>query len=96
MLTTKPMAATPCRRRARKHIDGVHLLAAALRQSNAIEGSKILDALENLNEPIEGVVTTYRQPFSASNHEAYSAETAVMGELRHGHLVLADERAKSK
>jgi branched-chain amino acid transport system substrate-binding protein len=74
--------------------DGVHLLAAALRQSDAIEGSKILDALENLKEPIDGVVTTYRQPFSASNHEAYSAEIAVMGELRNGHLVLANEHAK--
>jgi branched-chain amino acid transport system substrate-binding protein len=76
--------------------DAVQLLAAALRQSDSIEGSKILDALENLKEPVEGVVTTYNQPFSASNHEAYSAEIAVMGEVRNGHLVLSNERAKSQ
>ena len=69
--------------------DSVYLLAAAIRQANSTEGPKILAALENLNTPVEGVVTTYNKPFSKTDHEAINFENTQFGEVRGGRVVLA-------
>ena len=67
--------------------DSIYLLAAAIKQANSTEGPKIKAALENLNEKIDGVVTTYSKPFSKDNHEAITADITVFGEVKDGKVV---------
>jgi branched-chain amino acid transport system substrate-binding protein len=44
--------------------DSIYLLAAAIKQAGTTDGPKVKAALENLNEKIEGVVTTYNKPLA--------------------------------
>ena len=53
--------------------DSVYLVAAAIKQAGSTDGKKIRAALENLNEKVEGVVTTYDHPFTAKDHNAIAA-----------------------
>ena len=69
--------------------DSVYLLAAAIKQAGSTEGPKIKDALENLNEKVEGVVTTYDKPFSKTDHEAITDNIPLMGEVKGGRVVYA-------
>ncbi|MBL8471914.1 MAG: ABC transporter substrate-binding protein [Rhodocyclaceae bacterium] len=70
--------------------DALMMLAAALRQSGTRDGSAIRAALENLQEPIDGVVQRYERPFSHTDHEAIdSAQVPVLGEVRNGKVVSA-------
>ena len=69
--------------------DSIYLLAAAIKQAGGTDGPKVRAALENLNEKVEGVVTTYNKPFSKTNHEAITADLTVFGEVKDGKVVLA-------
>ena len=69
--------------------DSIYLLAAAIKQAGSTEGPKIRVALEGLNEKVEGVVTTYDKPFSATDHEAITDNIPVMGEVKKGRVVYA-------
>jgi branched-chain amino acid transport system substrate-binding protein len=69
--------------------DSIYLLAAAIKQAGSTEGPKIAAALENLNEKIEGVVTTYNKPYSRTDHEAINFENTKFGEVRGGRVILA-------
>ncbi|MDO8651073.1 MAG: ABC transporter substrate-binding protein [Undibacterium sp.] len=69
--------------------DSIYLLAAALKQAGTTDGTKVREALENLNEKVEGVVTTYSKPFTHDDHEAIKAGMPVMGEAKGGHIVQA-------
>ena len=69
--------------------DSVYLLAAAIRQAGTTDGVKVREALENLNEKVEGVVTTYVKPYSHDDHEAIKPGIPVMGEAKDGHIVLS-------
>ncbi len=69
--------------------DSVYLLAAAINQAGSTDGRKIREALENLNAKIDGVVTTYDHPFSATDHEAISGNIPVMGLVKGGRVVPA-------
>ena len=69
--------------------DSVYLLAAAITQAGSTDGEKIREALENLKEKVEGVVTTYDKPFSATDHDAQALGMAVMGEVKGGRVVFA-------
>jgi branched-chain amino acid transport system substrate-binding protein len=50
--------------------DAVIVLASAIKQANSTEGSKIREALENLQTPYDGVMKSYDKPFSKTEHEA--------------------------
>jgi branched-chain amino acid transport system substrate-binding protein len=69
--------------------DSVYLLAAAIKQAGSTEGPKIREALENLNTKVEGVVTIYDKPFSATDHEAISSNIPVMGLVKGGKVIPA-------
>jgi branched-chain amino acid transport system substrate-binding protein len=69
--------------------DSVYLLAAAIKQAGSTEGPKIAAALENLKDPLEGVVTTYNKPYSHDDHEAINFENTQFGEVRGGRVVHA-------
>ena len=76
--------------------DTLLILAAALRQAGTTDGPKLRAALENLEERIPGVVTTYERPFTAQDHEAITDNMVAMGEVRKGAIVFAhkdDEKA---
>jgi branched-chain amino acid transport system substrate-binding protein len=69
--------------------DSVFLLAAAIKQAGSTDGTKIAAALEDLKEPVEGVITTYKKPYSHDDHEAINFENTQFGEVRGGRVVLA-------
>ncbi len=71
--------------------DSVYLLAAAIRQAKSTDGPKIRAALENLQEKVEGVVTIYDHPFTATDHEAISANMPVFGLVKNGRVVPAHD-----
>ena len=66
--------------------DSIYLLAAAMKQAGGTEGRKLKDALENLNEKVEGVVTTYDHPFTKTDHEAITANMPVFGVVTDGRV----------
>ncbi len=66
--------------------DSVYLLAAAVKQANSTEGPKLLEALQSLKAPVDGVVMTYNKPFTATNHEAITAADVVMGVVENGRV----------
>jgi branched-chain amino acid transport system substrate-binding protein len=67
--------------------DSIYLLAAAIKQAGGTDGRKIREALENLNDKVEGVVTTYDHPFNATDHEAISANIPVFGVVKGGKVL---------
>ncbi|HEX9171739.1 MAG TPA: ABC transporter substrate-binding protein [Telluria sp.] len=69
--------------------DSIYLLAAAMKQAGSTEGPKVKAALENLNEKVEGVVTTYVKPYTKDDHEAITTSNTVFGEVKGGRVVLA-------
>ncbi|WP_339935886.1 ABC transporter substrate-binding protein [Undibacterium luofuense] len=69
--------------------DSIYLLAAAIRQAGTTDGIKVREALENLSEKVEGVVTTYIKPYTHDDHEAIKPGIPVMGEAKDGHIVLS-------
>ena len=69
--------------------DSAYLLAAAITQAKSTDGRKIREALENLQTKIEGVVTVYDKPFSATDHEAVSSNIPVFGLVKGGRVVPA-------
>ncbi len=69
--------------------DSIYLLAAAINQAKSAEGKKIREALENLQTKVEGIVTTYDKPFSATDHEAITANIPVFGLVKGGRVVPA-------
>ena len=69
--------------------DSVYVLAAAIKQAGGTDGRKIREALENLNEKVEGVVTVYDKPFSATDHEAITDNIPVFGLVKSGRVVPA-------
>lgn len=75
--------------------DSLYLLIGAMIQAAGTDGPKVRQALENLNKPVYGVITTYDHPFSADDHEALTENMVVMGEVKGGRIVYAyadDER----
>jgi branched-chain amino acid transport system substrate-binding protein len=69
--------------------DSMYLLAAAIKQAKSTDGLKILQALENLQKPVVGVIKIYYKPFSHDNHEAIERIDVVMGEINNGRVVYA-------
>jgi branched-chain amino acid transport system substrate-binding protein len=71
--------------------DSVYVLAAAITQAKSTDGRKIREALENLQTKVEGVVTVYDKPYSATDHEAITANIPVFGLVKNGRVVAAND-----
>ncbi|WP_432377488.1 ABC transporter substrate-binding protein [Duganella sp. P38] len=84
-----PQGRMPSPVSAAQGYDSIYLLAAAIKQAGSTDGPKVKAALENLNEKVEGVVTTYDKPYSKTDHEAITADITVFGEVRDGKVVHA-------
>ena len=71
--------------------DSVYVLAAANTQAKSTDGAKIRTALENLTAKVEGVVTNYDHPFTATDHESVTANMPVFGLVKGGRVVPAHD-----
>src|SRR5262249_14291074 len=82
--------------------DAVLLFAAAVKQAGTTDTKAIRDALENLKEPVEGVIATWKKPYSKWNpadvttHEAFRREQVVMGLVKGGRVVFANEADRQR
>ncbi len=76
--------------------DSVYLLAAAMKQAKSTDGTAVLKALEDLKDPVEGVVTTYNKPFTKDDHEAITANMVVIGAAKDGVINYAYDEDKKK
>lgn len=82
--------------------DAVLLFAAAVKQAGSAEPTKIREALENLKEPVKGVIATWEKPYSTwspanvETHEAFRRDKVVMGMVKDGHVVFANEADRAR
>ena len=82
--------------------DAVLLLAAAIKQAGSVDTGKIKLALESLQEPVVGVIATWKKPYSTwdpaveSTHEAFRAEQVVMGVVKDGRIVFANQADRER
>jgi branched-chain amino acid transport system substrate-binding protein len=82
--------------------DAVLLFAAAVKQAGSSDSKKIKAALEDLKEPVEGVIARWEKPYSRWNpadfttHEAFRREQTVMGMVKDGRVVFANEPDRAR
>ena len=76
--------------------DSIYLLAAAIKQAGSTDGKKIKDALETLQDKVEGVITVYNKPFNKEDHEAITMNIPVFGEVKGAKVVYAYEEDRKK
>lgn len=82
--------------------DAVYIFAAAVKQAQSTDTHKIKLALEDLKEPVKGVIATWKHPFSKWNpadvqtHEAFRRENVVMGLVKDGRVVFSNEADKQR
>jgi branched-chain amino acid transport system substrate-binding protein len=63
------------------------LLSQAIKQAGSTEGAAVKAALEDLKNPVNGVLKTYDKPFSKAQHEALTAKDFVWIRWKDGKLV---------
>jgi branched-chain amino acid transport system substrate-binding protein len=82
--------------------DAVYIFAAAVKQAQSTDTHKIKDALEDLKEPVKGVIATWKHPYSKWNpadvqtHEAFRRENAVMGMVKDGRVVFGNDADRQR
>jgi branched-chain amino acid transport system substrate-binding protein len=82
--------------------DAVYIFAAAIKQAQSDDTHKIKDALEDLRETVQGVIGTWKHPFSKwdpaneQTHEAFHREDVVMGKVQDGRVVFANEADRQR
>ncbi|MBS4095881.1 MAG: ABC transporter substrate-binding protein [Sulfuricella sp.] len=82
--------------------DAVYIFAAAVKQAQSGDTQKIKAALEDLKEPVKGVIATWQHPFSKwdpaneQTHEAFRREHAVMGMIKDGRVVFSNDADKQR
>jgi len=67
--------------------DALHLVALAIEQAGATDGSKVREALESLKSEYKGLIKSYRRPFSPEQHDALTDEDYVMVVWKGGKIV---------
>ena len=82
--------------------DAVYLFVAAVKQAGSSDTHKIKDALEDLKEPIRGVIAVWKHPYTkwdpnnVETHEAFRREHCVMGMVQDGKVVFAHEEDRQR
>ncbi|MHB0973396.1 MAG: ABC transporter substrate-binding protein [Thiobacillus sp.] len=82
--------------------DAVYVFAAAVKQAKSTDTHKIKDALEDLKEPVKGVIATWKHPYSKwdpaneQTHEAFRRAQAVMGMVQDGRVVFANKTDRQR
>lgn len=82
--------------------DAVFVFAAAVKQAGSTDTKKIAAALEDLKEPVQGVIATWTKPYTkwdpanVETHEAFRREQAVMGMVKDGRVVFGSEADRER
>jgi branched-chain amino acid transport system substrate-binding protein len=82
--------------------DAVLIFAAAVKQAGSTDSRRIRDALEALKEPVDGVIARWERPYRTWNpadvttHEAFKREQVVMGMVKDGRVVFANEADRAR
>jgi len=82
--------------------DAVYIFSAAVKQAQSGDTRKIKEALEDLKEPVKGVIATWVHPFTKwdpaneQTHEAFRRDQVVMGMVKDGRVVFANEAEKQR
>jgi branched-chain amino acid transport system substrate-binding protein len=82
--------------------DAVLIFAAAVKQAQSTDTHQIKQALEDLREPVKGVIADWKHPYSKwnpadeSTHEAFRTQNVVMGMVKDGRVVFANEADKQR
>ena len=82
--------------------DAVYIFAAAVKQAQSTDTAKIKDALEDLKDPVKGVIATWHHPFShwdpanVETHEAFRSGDTVMGMVSDGRVVFANQADRDR
>jgi branched-chain amino acid transport system substrate-binding protein len=82
--------------------DAVYIFAAAVKQAQSTNTKNIKEALEDLKEPVKGVIAIWQKPFTKWNpanedsHEAFRRDQVVMGMVKDGHVVFANEADRKR
>ncbi len=82
--------------------DAVYIFAAAVKQAGSADTHKIKAALEDLKEPVHGVIATWQHPYSkwedkgVEPHEAFRRKNAIMGMVEDGKVVFAHEEDRKR
>jgi branched-chain amino acid transport system substrate-binding protein len=72
---------------AAQSYDAVHLMLRAVFQTKGdTSGDALKRALENLERPYSGVVTTHDRPFSSTDHDAFTRNMIWLGVWRRGEI----------
>ena len=78
------------------------IFAAAVKQAGSTDTHKIKEALEDLKEPVKGVIATWNHPYTKWNpadvttHEAFRREQTVMGMVKDGRVVFGNAADKAR
>jgi branched-chain amino acid transport system substrate-binding protein len=82
--------------------DSVYIFAAAVKQAGTTDSRKIKLALEDLKEPVPGVITTWVKPYgkwdpnNVESHEAFRREQVVMGMVKDGAVVFGNDADRQR
>ncbi len=82
--------------------DAVLIFAAAVKQAQSTDTHKIKKALEDLRDPIPGVIAVWKKPYSKWNpadentHEAFRRAQVVMGMVKDGRVVFANDADRQR
>jgi branched-chain amino acid transport system substrate-binding protein len=82
--------------------DAVYIFAAAVKQAQSTDTKKIKEALEDLKEPVKGVIATWVHPYSKwdpaneETHEAFRRDQTVMGMVKDGRVVFSSNADRQR
>jgi branched-chain amino acid transport system substrate-binding protein len=82
--------------------DAVLIFAAAVKQAKSTDSLKIRDALEDLKEPVKGVIATWVKPYSkwdpanVETHEAFRRDKVVMGMVQDGRVIFGNDADRER
>ena len=67
--------------------DAMHLLALGIAQAGSTDADAIRTALEDLKAPYEGLIKTYKRPFTHDNHDGLGPDDYIMVHYEGGKIV---------
>ena len=66
--------------------DSMYLMSEAIQQAGSTEGPKIKAALENLQQPYTGAISSFARAFTPTDHEAIHNTNVMMGTVHGGQV----------
>lgn len=66
--------------------DAMHLMTIAIGKAGSTDGTKIRDALHAIDN-YDGLIKTYKKPFTPSNHDALTSEDYLFSHFKEGQII---------